>query len=155
MKILMWKLIFGPSSKSKSNGIDFYLWSLSPHEKSDCKTTFINLMRILHHDILMMYQFNKSSYNISGQMMGCCCACNVVCVSLLSVLLSIPLLAPIILSHIPVPIPSSNVTDSSSSVTTARPSILHSALSWLHVIPDYSHQDQVIDDVTKQVRDFV
>ena len=86
-------------------------------------------------------------------MMGCCCACNVVCVSLLSVLLSIPLLAPIILSHIPVPTPGPNVTD--SSVTTSRPSILHSALSWLHVIPDSSHQEQVIDDVTKQVRDFV
>ena len=86
-------------------------------------------------------------------MMGCCCACNVVCVSLLSVLLSIPLLAPIILSHIPVPAPGPNVTDSSSSVTT-HPSILHSALSWLHVIPDSSHQDRVIDDVTKQVRDF-
>ena len=87
--------------------------------------------------------------------MGCCCACNVVCISLLSVLLSIPLLAPVILSHIPVPAPDPNVTDSFSYVTTTHPSILHSALSWLHVIPDYSHQDQVIDDVTKQVRDFV
>ena len=88
-------------------------------------------------------------------MMGCCCACNVVCVSLLSVLLSIPLLAPIILSHIPVPTPGPNVTDASSSVTTTRPSNLHSALSWLHVIPDSSHQDRVIDEVTKQVRVFV
>jgi len=79
--------------------------------------------------------------------MGCCCTCNVVCVSLLSVLLSSPLLAPIILSHIPLPAPGSNVTAPSS------PSILHSALSWLHVIPDSSHQDQVIDQVTKQELD--
>merc|ERR1711971_1435194 len=82
--------------------------------------------------------------------MGCCCTCNVVCVSLLSLLLSSPLLAPIVLSNIPVP--SSNVTDASTFPTTTT-TILHSALSWLHVIPNISHQDQVIDQVTKQELD--
>merc|ERR1712029_974514 len=83
--------------------------------------------------------------------MGCCCTCNVVCVSLLSLLLSGPLLAPIVLSNIPVP--SSNVTDASTLPATTTTNILHSALSWLHVIPDTSHQDQVIDQVTKQELD--
>lgn len=80
--------------------------------------------------------------------MGCCCTCNVVCVSLVSILLSSPLLAPVILSNIPVP--RSNVTTTASTTAT----ILHSALSWLHVIPDSSHQDQVIDQVTKQELDI-
>ena len=81
-------------------------------------------------------------------MMGCCCTCNVVCVGLLGVLLSCPLLAPIILSNIQVPAPASNETDTLPSIST---SILHSALSWLHVLPDSSHQDKIIDEVTKQV----
>jgi len=82
--------------------------------------------------------------------MGCCCTCNVVCVSLVSILLSSPLLAPVILSNIPVP--GSNVTTTASTVSTTA-TILHSALSWLYVIPDSSHQDQVIDQVTKQELD--
>ena len=81
-------------------------------------------------------------------MMGCCCTCNVVCVGLLGVLLSCPLLAPIILSNIQVPAPAFNETDTLPSIST---SILHSALSWLHVLPDSSHQDKIIDEVTKQV----
>ena len=32
--------------------------------------------------------------------MGCCCACNIVCVGLLSILLTSPLLAPCILANI-------------------------------------------------------
>jgi len=84
--------------------------------------------------------------------MGCCCACNIVCVGLLSILLTSPLLAPCILANIT----SLNTlaSDSVDNSTTASSSILHTALAHLHVIPENSFSNEVIDEATKEELDI-
>ena len=76
--------------------------------------------------------------------MGCCCACNIVCVSIISCVLSAPLLAPFILSNINIPtnniMVDTNITN--NTVSDSSISLLQTGLSWLHLITDNSDLDQ-------------
>ena len=76
--------------------------------------------------------------------MGCCCACNIVCVSIISCVLSAPLLAPFILSNINIPtnniMVDTNITN--NTVSDSSISLLQTGLSWLHLITDNSDLDE-------------
>merc|ERR1712198_269524 len=71
-----------------------------------------------------------------------CCACNILCVGLVSLVLTSPLLFPCILGQL-------SSTSLTSDNTTVSSSLLQTALELLQTIPDQSYQDKVIDEITK------
>ena len=80
---------------------------------------------------------------ICAKMFGCC-ACNILCVGLVSLVLTSPLLFPCILGQL-------SSTSLTSDNTTVSSSLLQTALELLQTIPDQSYQDKVIDEITKNV----
>ena len=81
-----------------------------------------------------------------------CCTCSVAAVSLASLLLTLPLLAPSLLST--VRLDSYTVTNTSASNTSTTTiqevdtNLLRTGLGWLYAIPASSLEEEVIDEVT-------
>ena len=104
---------------------------------------------LVDNDKVILHIFSVDSDRVrASDRMGCCCTCNIVCVGLLSILLTSPLLAPVILANIS---SLSSLTQDVDNSTTASSSLLHTGLAWLHVIPENSLSDEVIDQATKKV----
>ena len=88
-----------------------------------------------------------------------CCTCSVAAVSLASLLLTLPLLAPSLLSTIR--LDSYTVTNTSASNTSTTTiqevdtNLLRTGLGWLYAIPASSLEEEVIDEVTTIMTNIV